>query len=374
MLDPIINFITQIFAWIGKTIGLFVAWLCWPFIAFWAWFRRSTGILKIILGIIIFIIVVPYLFFVWNSLWIRNYDINYPEQLTFNGRSISAGEQVAIEGGSDTTRTCAPSAIVEVAQNLIDFNVNQNEWMSAKLLYKAGFFGIPWDATPWLDNKASFQRGVHRSISRASSEIADYLGLIRGTSQFDKDLKDAEGNLRIDQHNWYIGLNPVGFKQTSWGSYRSARKKLMNYNLRLSQCGAVFDARADNLSKFLDRIAKDIGSASATIKDRAEQYNGGWFDTRADNVFLDAKGQLYAYYGFVKAARVDFQDIIEKRALGTLWDNMEAQMVSALKIDPLIVSNGNESGAIMPTHLTTLGFYILRVRSNLVEIREVLQK
>ena len=53
---------------------------------------------------------------------------------------------------------------------------------------------------------------------------------------------------------------------------------------------------------------------------------------------------------------------------------MEGQIRSALKIRPLIVSNGAEDGWIMPTHLTTMGFYILRVRSNLVEIRSVLER
>jgi hypothetical protein len=28
----------------------------------------------------------------------------------------------------------------------------------------------------------------------------------------------------------------------------------------------------------------------------------------------------------------------------------------------------------MPTHLTTMGFYVLRVRSNLVEVRSVLDR
>jgi hypothetical protein len=40
----------------------------------------------------------------------------------------------------------------------------------------------------------------------------------------------------------------------------------------------------------------------------------------------------------------------------------------------MIISNGNESGWLMPAHLATLGFYILRVRSNLVEIRLVLDR
>ncbi|RVK09954.1 DUF2333 domain-containing protein, partial [Sinorhizobium meliloti] len=50
------------------------------------------------------------------------------------------------------------------------------------------------------------------------------------------------------------------------------------------------------------------------------------------------------------------------------------QLRAALRIQPLIISNGREDGWIMPTHLATMGFYILRVRSNLVEMRDILAR
>jgi len=53
---------------------------------------------------------------------------------------------------------------------------------------------------------------------------------------------------------------------------------------------------------------------------------------------------------------------------------MLAQLRSALKIQPFIVANGREGGWIVPSHLTTMGFYVLRVRSNLVDIKSVLQQ
>jgi len=53
---------------------------------------------------------------------------------------------------------------------------------------------------------------------------------------------------------------------------------------------------------------------------------------------------------------------------------MDEQLSSALKIQPMVISNGNESGWIMPTHLATMGFYVLRFRSNLVEIRGILDR
>ncbi|TIT49433.1 MAG: DUF2333 family protein, partial [Mesorhizobium sp.] len=85
-------------------------------------------------------------------------------------------------------------------------------------------------------------------------------------------------------------------------------------------------------------------------------------------------GQLYAYYGLMKGAQADFEDVIKEKHLQNLWDTMDSQFVSALRIQPFIIANGREDGWLLPTHLTTMGFYILRVRSNMVEISNVLSQ
>ena len=136
----------------------------------------------------------------------------------------------------------------------------------------------------------------------------------------------------------------------------------------------MFDARADNLLQFIDRIANDIGATSAILRERSEKYNLGYFDPRADDRYWFAYGQLYGYYGILTAARADFKDVIEQRGLTQLWDELADQLRAALRIQPLLISNGSESGLLMPSHLATLGFYILRVRSNLVEMRLVLDR
>ncbi len=373
MLDPLIEMIQKMFRAIGSAIRGFILLLLSPFIWVRNLYRRSGWILKVLIVILLLCIIVPYSYFIWNATWVRDYNANYTDKFNFAALDVSAGEEVRADGGTETAKTCVRSGIVDVASELLDFNVNRNVWMSATLPYKLGLFGISWDATPWMDNKATFQRGVHRAIRSTAIELQEALGRTRGTSQRDSNLNTALGLLQISEYNWYVGLNPPGVKQTSWASYRNAIKEFNTYNTNLEACRASFDARADNLSGLMDRIAKDIGSTTAVIKRRAESHNGGWFDTRADNIFMEAHGQLYGYLGILRAARYDFQDIIEKRALASLWDNMISQLESAVAINPLIISNGREDGFIMPTHLTTMGFYILRVRTNLTEMRDVLK-
>lgn len=374
MFDPIVNFFTRVFQAIGRGIGLVIAWIVWPFVTLSRWYARRGWLIKGPIGVILLVLVGLYGYFFYQTQRWAGFDPDYVQAYNLANRNVSAGEQISGAGGSDTARTCGRSAIAEVTSDLIDYNVNENAWISSMLLYKTGLFGIPWDNTPWLDNQASFQRGVNQAIRRTTIELVDTLGRIRGTSQIDQNLQDARGNMQFDESTWYFGLNPFGPKTPTPSFYRAAIRDLNAFNTRLETCSAVFDARADNLIQFLDRIANDIGSTSAILRERSENYNGGWFDTRADDRFWFAYGQLYGYYGIIHAAGADFEDVIRQRAIGSLWQQTEEQLRAALRIRPFIISNGNESGWMMPSHLATMGFYVLRVRSNLVELRQVLDR
>lgn len=372
MLDPIVNFFVGIFQWIGRGIGLFIGAILWPFMWAGSWYTRRGWILKAAVGVALLVLVGLYANFFYATQWWNNFNPNYPEIYSFKNRNVSAGEQVAAGAGTDTTKTCGNSGIAQVAADLTDLNVNQNAWISSMILYKLGLFGIDWDHTPWMDNKASFQRGINQAVRRTATELADNLGRVRTTSQIDSDLQNARGNLQFDEETWYFGLNPFGPKTPTPSYYRDAVRMLRSFNARLATCQATFDARADNLKQYIDRISSDIGSTSAILKERAENHNNGWFDFRADDRYWFAYGQLYAYYGLMKGAEADFEDVIKEKHLQNLWQTMDAQFVSALRIQPFIIANGREDGWLLPTHLTTMGFYVLRVRSNMVEISNVL--
>ena len=372
MLDPIVSFFTRVFQLIGRGLGFVVGILLWPFMWLGRWYLQRGWILKTAMGAAVAGLVALYGYFVWNTQAWTNFDPDYVARHNFENRNVSAGEQIV--AGTDTAKTCGRSAIADISAELTNFNVNENAWISSMILYNTGLFGLSWDHTPFLDNKASFQRGINQAIRRTTTELADNLGRVRGTSQVDSDLQDARGNMQFDEYTWYFGLTPFGPKTPTPSYYRSAIKSLNNFNARLEKCEAVFDARADNLIQFIDRISNDIGATSAILKDRAEHFNNGWFDPRADDRFWFAYGQLYGYYGLLKATHADFEDVLRTRNLDNLWDTMEQQTRSALNIQPFIVSNGAEDGWFMPSHLITMGFYILRVRSNLVEISNVLSR
>ena len=373
MLDPIIAFFTRIFAAIGRGIGLVVAWLFWPFLAAHGWYRNRSWIIRGPVLAVLALLIGFYGYFIWQTQVWTGFNPNLVESYNFQSRKVPAGAELPAAEGQ-TARACQSSAIVDVVADLTDTNVNENAWISSMLLYRLGFFGVDWDHTPFLDNKASFQRGVNQAVRRTAVELVDSLGRMRGTSGINNTLQDARGNIQFDEYSWYFGLQPFGPKTPTPSYYRAAIKSFRAFNKELSTCAAVFDSRADNLLGFVDRIANDLGNTAAILRDRSENYNGGWFDTRADDRFWFAYGQLYGYYAILAAAQADFSQVISERNLTPIWNDTMSQFKAALRIRPAIISNGREDGWIMPTHLATMGFYILRVRSGLVEIRSILDR
>jgi len=373
MLDPIVNFVTRVFQWIGRGIGLAVGIVLWPFLWIGRWYGGRGFVLKGILGAVVAVLIGLYGYFFYVTQWWTGFNPDYPAALAAQKDATAAGSPVdAAAGAQQTPAACKPSAIAEISADLIDFNVNRNAWIPSMILSKAGFFGLQWRSTPFFDNKAAFQLGINQVLRRTTTELVDTLGRVRGTSQIDENLQKARTALAWDETAWYIGWR--GPTRPTPSVFREGMGRLRAYNASLEKCQVTFDARADNLMQFLDRIAGDIGSTSDILRARIEASDAGWFDFRADDRFWFAYGQLYGYYGMLVAARADFATVIAERNLGTLWARMEEQSRAALGVQPWIISNGNESSAFFPSHLATMGFNLLQVRSNIVEIRSVLDR
>jgi len=369
MLDPIVHFFQSIFQKIGSVIGWFIVLLLSPFVWLKNLFQKSGWILKTLIAVILLCIIIPYGWFFWHSAWIRNFNVDYAAEYNFAERKTQPGSR--IDGQSNV---CEPSALFEVSADLIDFNVTQNKWISSMLVSKMGLFGIPWKNTPFWDNKAAFQLGINEILRRTAQEGVDRLGRLRGTSQIDQSLQNARQNIYYTEDLWYFSLSPFGPTTPTPSRYKQAEINFDAFNAKLAKCEATFDPRADNLLRFLDQMANAIGSTSDILNDRIDASNAGWFDLRADDRFWFAYGQLYALNGILIGARSDFSDVIDERNVTRLWNEAEGQARRALDMQPLIISNGGESAFIMPSHLATMGFYLLRLRTNITEMRDILDR
>ena len=257
------------------------------------------------------------------------------------------------------------SRAVAMAQALVDREVNRHRWTA-----NDPFF-LPAAA---LDNMPNFQQGIVAAVSRFTIELTDQISRTRGSSEVDPDLDKALGLLKYPGTVWIFDFN------TSWAptapsesQYRAAVRSLASYNERLAEGNAMFERRADNLLATLDRVAADMGSSSAAI-DRQIREHGGIFDLHADDLFYSVKGRLYAYYLILGALAVDFGGIIKARDLRPAWTRMLASFRAAIELEPWVILNNTPDAQFLPSHLSAQGFYLLRARTQLREITNILLK
>ena len=257
------------------------------------------------------------------------------------------------------------SRAVAIAAALIEREVERGPWVANDPFFMPGAA---------LDNMPAFQQGIIQALARFSFELTDQIGRVRGSSRTDTDLQAAAGLLQYPGTKWVFDLSTsIAPTATSEAQYGSARRSLLGYNQRLSQGQAIFERRADNLMATLDRIALDIGSSSASL-DQSVVNPTGWFDTRSDDVFYGVKGQMYAYYLVLRELQKDFANVIAEREIGGAYAQLLESMAHAAGLSPLVVINGAPDSQFQPSHLASEGFFVLRARTQLREITNILQK
>ncbi|MGH6919538.1 MAG: DUF2333 family protein, partial [Geminicoccaceae bacterium] len=225
-----------------------------------------------------------------------------------------------------------------------------------------------------LDNMPAFQQGIIAGLSRFAIELADQIARTRGSSQVDPDLNTAAGLLRYPGTIWIFDLSTsLAPTASSESQYRRAMTALRDYNQRLAQGDAVFESRSDNLLETLNRIAADIGSSSAALDEHLAQSGFG-LDFQADDLFYAVKGRVYAYYLLLRELGVDYARVIQERDLGSAWAQMLESFRAAATLQPWFVVNGAPDSQLLPSHLAAQGFFLLRARTQLREISNILLK
>jgi hypothetical protein len=233
------------------------------------------------------------------------------------------------------------------------------------------FFMPGW----WLDNTPNYQKGMMGALSRFSLELRDQLGRSRGSSSVDDELERAAGNLAKEPSRWVIDFDTSYLPTTASDSYyKEAAEQLVAYNQRLAAGNAIYERRSDNLLATLDRIALDLGGSSAALEQYIRDNAGGFFpDTGADDLFYETKGKVYAYTVILRALELDFAKVIADRELASIYTELLRSLESAATLDPTVVVNGAADGTLA-NHLSMQGFYLLRARTQLKEVTNILLK
>jgi len=256
---------------------------------------------------------------------------------------------------------------VAMSASMIDREINQHAWISNDPWFKPGAL---------LDNMAHFQKGMISANAIFSIELKDQLSRTRGSSQVDKDLQDVASGINYAPDRWYWdpSVSIFLFVAPAEKQYNNALSHLRSYNNRLAKGEATFERRVDNLLSTLDKFALDLGSSSNAISKKIDNGIGCVLDTKADDLFYDVKGRSYAYWLLLKGLKLDFKKVITDKEIGNSWALLEQSMAHLIDINPMIVSNCDVDGFLFQNHLAAEGFYLLRARTQLREITNILLK
>ena len=259
------------------------------------------------------------------------------------------------------------SATVAMMAGLMENQIDKAGWVANAPIF------VP---AHMLNNMPNYQIGLVTALGRFAFELEDQIGRERGSSASDADLSAARSRLQYSPTVWIFKPGTLWPTAPAEGQYRDAVQALRRYNARLAKGEATFDTRPDNLLAALDRIAYDLGAASAELDAQiaGRHKTLGLLDFKADKIFYRTKGKAYGYFMVLKALRTDFDGVIAQRDTKDLYAKMLQELQRAAIMQPLVVDNGTIAGQFYPNHLANQGFFLMRARTKLRELTDILKK
>jgi hypothetical protein len=288
---------------------------------------------------------------------------------------------------ADLTQTTQQAAVTGVATTAALIGVIDT------LLDKRGGF-VYNDLLPpglWLDNMPNWEYGVliqSRDLARSMREV---YSRSQSQSREDVDLARAEPQLNFSASSWIM--------PASESEYRQARRHLESYLGRLvdeADTDAQFFARADNLRYWLSSVENRLGSLSQRLsasvgqrrintdlagEDAARQSTSApaesdvktpWLEI--DDVFYEARGAAWALLHFMRAADIDFADVLERKNARISLQQIIRELESTQKAvwSPVIL-NGSGFG-VLANHSLVMGSYISRAHAAMIDLRDLLSR
>lgn len=241
----------------------------------------------------------------------------------------------------------------------------------------------------FLDNIPSWEYGVLVQVRDLSRVLRNDYSRSQSQSIEDPDLAEADPAFHFTHDSWIL--------PASESKYREGIRALERYRDRLVEPGDVdaqFFARADNLRVWLELVEKRLGSLSqrlsASVGQRRVNTNLAgdpaaqnatpqpddiavktpWLEL--DNVFFEARGNAWALVHFLRAAQLDFDDVLEKKnAVVSLRQIIRELEASLAPMRSPIVLNGGGYG-VFANHSLVMASYLSRANAAVIDLRELL--
>ncbi len=261
------------------------------------------------------------------------------------------------------------------------------------LLEKPGGYMTNDVAPPsvFLDNIPNWEFGVLTQVRDLARVMRNDYSRSQSQSTEDPDLAVAEPKFFFDNNSWIL---PATESQ-----YREAIAGFTSYRDRLTGAAtpeARFFARADNLREWLAQIEKRLGSLSQRLtasvgqrrvntdtagEPRAPVSPGAGDEVivktpwlALDDVFFEARGNAWALIHFLRAAQIDFGDVLDdKNAVVSLRQIIRELESSLAPMRSPMVLNGGGFG-IFANHSLVMASYLSRANTAVIDLRELLDQ
>jgi hypothetical protein len=288
-------------------------------------------------------------------------------------RRLAAEENGTVVTGSVTT-----GALIGVMETLLE---------------KPGGF-IRNDRFPpgvWLDNMPNWEYGALIQVRDLARALREVLSRSQSQSREDADLAEAEPYFNFNASSWIL--------PASESEYRNGLGHMRSYFRRLSDPAspdAQFYARADNLRYWLSTVETRLGSLSQRLSASVGQVRVNtdlagdesasqstftadeqvvrtpW--TEIDDVFFETRGTAWALIHFLKAAEVDFADVLQKKnALVSLRQIIRELEGTQDAVWSPVILNGSGFG-VLANHSLVMASYISRANAAIIDLRGLLSE
>jgi len=242
----------------------------------------------------------------------------------------------------------------------------------------------------FMDNMPSWEYGLLEQSRDLMLVLRRDLSRSQTQSTENKDLQKAHGALNVEHTRLFPTNANSEYKKTI------AELEVYFGKLSDSQSDAQFYARADNLAEWFKQVEKRLGSLSQRLSASVGQYRmntdlsgdtaaeqstftpsgstvkTAWLDI--DNVFWEARGSSWALYHYLKAARLDFKSVLEKKNALASVDQIILELEASLQpVGSPMILNGAGFG-IFANHSLVMANYLSRANAAVIDLRRLLQQ
>lgn len=215
-----------------------------------------------------------------------------------------------------------------------------------------------------LDNMPAFQTGIIEGTQKIIATFSE----INPSAE---DLKQAADLLAYPVSIWHV--NQWKPAVSSVKKYRTAKHLIVEFKEKVLNATQDFNLSAQSLDLLLTALAEDLKECVDLLEVQIQNGEKKLWDTVADNVFYEIKGQSYVYFLVLRDLKNDFKELFQDETLRKKWENAFFALKKAVKLQPLVVVNGSAETQFAPNHLLGLGFYLAQASLNLSEMTQSLK-